>query len=100
GGAQLPGVALEALAQGNQDPQRGAAISRPPVCALSVGCGVPRRASLAAAGVRSHGGTRTERPERTMTMLERWNPISEFDRMLDEVDRRLSETMGRSRMLQ
>lgn len=33
-------------------------------------------------------------------MLERWNPISEFDRMLDEVDRRLSETMGRSRMLQ
>lgn len=32
-------------------------------------------------------------------MLERWSPMAELDRMLDEVDRRLGETIGRSRVL-
>lgn len=32
-------------------------------------------------------------------MLERLNPRTELDRMLDEVDRLLSDTMGRTRLL-
>lgn len=31
-------------------------------------------------------------------MLQRWNPITDFDRMWDEMDRMLSETVGRSRL--
>ncbi len=32
-------------------------------------------------------------------MLERWNPFTEVDRMLSDMDRLLSQTVGRSRLL-